>query len=104
VLEPSGQQVATIAAGGFFGEMSMLTGDPRAATVRATGDVQALEIAAGNIRRLAQAEPGLLEHISTVVAARRLGLARAEATAAAAAEQVQAPDSLLTRIRAFLAL
>jgi small-conductance mechanosensitive channel/CRP-like cAMP-binding protein len=105
VLQPSGQQVATIAAGGFFGEMSMLTGDPRTATVRAKGDVQALEIAAADIRRLAQANAGLLEHISTVVAARRRGLARAEATAAAAAaEQAPTPDSLLTRIRAFLAL
>ena len=27
VLEPSGQEVAVIPAGGFFGEMSMLTGD-----------------------------------------------------------------------------
>ena len=39
ILEPSGQEVALIAAGGFFGEMSMLTGDPRTATVRATADV-----------------------------------------------------------------
>ncbi len=29
VLEPSGQEVAVIPAGGFFGEMSMLTGDKR---------------------------------------------------------------------------
>jgi small-conductance mechanosensitive channel/CRP-like cAMP-binding protein len=105
VLEPSGQRVASIASGGFFGEMSMLTGDPRTATVRAGGDVQVLEIAAGDIRRLAQDNPGLLEHISTVVATRRVGLAQAEATAAAAAaEQIQTPDSLLARIRAYLAL
>jgi CRP-like cAMP-binding protein len=105
VLEPSMQQVATITAGGFFGEMSMLTGDPRAATVRAVTDVQVLEIAAHDMRRLAQAYPGLLEHISTVVTARRAGLARAEASAAAAAaEQAHTPHTLLARIRAFLAL
>jgi CRP-like cAMP-binding protein len=105
VLEPSGQQVATIDAGGVFGEMSMLTGDPRTATVRATTDVQVLEIAAGDMRRLAQATPGLIEHISTVVEARRAGLAMAEATAAAvAAAQVHAPHSLLARIKAFLSL
>ena len=50
-LEPSGQQVATITSGGFFGEMSMLTGDPRTATVRAVDDVQVLEIAAADMRR-----------------------------------------------------
>jgi CRP-like cAMP-binding protein len=83
----------------------MLTGDPRTATVRASGDVQVLEIAAGDIRRLAEENPGFLEHISTVVAARRVGLAQAEATAAAAAaEQTQTPDSLLARIRSYLAL
>jgi small-conductance mechanosensitive channel/CRP-like cAMP-binding protein len=105
VLEPSGQEVASIAAGGFFGEMSMLTGEPRSATVRAVSDVQALEIAADDMRRLAQATPGLIEHISQVVAARRVGLAQAEATAAAAATaQSQAPQSLLARIQAYLRL
>jgi small-conductance mechanosensitive channel/CRP-like cAMP-binding protein len=103
VLEPSGQRVATITEGGFFGEMSLLTGDPRAATVRAATDVQVLEIAAAQMRRLAQATPGLLEHISQVVASRRAGLALAEEAAAAAAVHTHAPQSLLKRIRAFLA-
>jgi len=104
-IEPSGQQVATISAGGFFGEMSMLTGDPRTATVRAVDDAQVLEIEAADMRRLAQATPGLLEHISKVVAARRVGLAQAEATAAAAAaEHAHAPQTLLARIQAYLQL
>ncbi|MBA3271014.1 MAG: mechanosensitive ion channel [Acidobacteria bacterium] len=34
VIEPAGAEVARLAPGGFFGEMSMLTGDPRTATVR----------------------------------------------------------------------
>jgi len=105
VLEPSGQQVASIPSGGFFGEMSMLTGDPRTATVRAATDVQVLEIAADHMRRLAKATPGLVEHISSVVEARRAGLAKAEATAAAAAAaQTHAPQSLLARIKSFLAI
>jgi small-conductance mechanosensitive channel/CRP-like cAMP-binding protein len=105
VLEPSGQEVASIVGGGFFGEMSMLTGEPRTATVRAASEVQALEIAAADMRELAQATPGLLEHISQVVAARRVGLAQAEATAAsAAAGHAQAPHSLLARIQAYLRL
>jgi small-conductance mechanosensitive channel/CRP-like cAMP-binding protein len=104
-LEPSLRQVATITAGGFFGEMSMLTGDPRTATVRAATDVQVLEIQAADMRRLAQVTPGLLEHISEVVAARRVGLAQAEADAAAsAAERAHAPQTLLARIQAYLQL
>ncbi|MCC7035550.1 MAG: mechanosensitive ion channel [Acidobacteria bacterium] len=105
VLEPSGQDVATVGAGGFFGEMSMLTGEPRTATVRAVDDVHVLEIAAPDMRALARATPGLIEHVSQVVAARRVGLAQAEATAAAAASaQAHAPQSLLARIKAFLQL
>src|SRR6476646_7396428 len=38
VLEPDRRQVATIGAGGYFGEMSLLTGEPRTATVLAVGD------------------------------------------------------------------
>lgn len=103
-LEPSGQEVARIAAGGVFGEMSMLTGDPRTATVRAVGDVQALEIGADEMRALAQRSPGLLEHVSRVVLTRRQGLAEAEATAAAASTVEPHRQSLMDRMRAFLGL
>ena len=64
-IEPSGQEVAVIPAGGFFGEMSMLTGDRSTATVRALDDTQALEISAAAFRELAVANPMLLDHIST---------------------------------------
>jgi CRP-like cAMP-binding protein len=73
--------------------------------VRAIDDVQVLEIAAADMRRVAQVTPGLLEHVSEVIAARRVGLAQAEATAAAAAaEHAHAPHSLLARIQAYLQL
>jgi small-conductance mechanosensitive channel/CRP-like cAMP-binding protein len=102
ILEPSGQHVAKIGSGGFFGEMSMLTGDPRTATVRAIGDVQVLEIAAADLRRLSDTHPGLLEHISRVIVTRRAGLEQAEANAAASAGRVPATQSLLDRIKAYL--
>jgi len=103
VLEPSGQEVAVLAAGAFFGEMSMLTGDRRTATVRALDDVTVLEIGAKNFRELATANPGLLDHISDIVTARRIGLddARASASVVAAADP---RPGFLDRVRSYLRL
>jgi small-conductance mechanosensitive channel/CRP-like cAMP-binding protein len=102
VLEPSGQQVAILGAGEFFGEMSVLTGEPRTATVIAIGDVHLLEIVASDMRQLMQSTPGLLEHIGEIVAARRAGLAAAEAEAALVRPSPTETRSLLSRIQAFL--
>ncbi len=103
VLEPSGKEVAVIPAGGFFGEMSMLTGDRRTATVKAVGDVAVLEISAADFRELALANPALVEHVSTIIAARRSGLEDAKA-AAAAAIVPEAKATFLARMRRFLTL
>ncbi len=103
VLEPSGREVAVIPAGGFFGEMSMLTGDRRSATVVAAGDVSVLEISARNFRELALANPSLLHHVSTIMSERRTGLDDARATAAVVAAP-EARQSLMGRMRRFLSL
>jgi CRP-like cAMP-binding protein len=102
-IEPSGHEVAVIAAGGFFGEMSMLTGEARTATVRAIDDVTVLEISAGDFRELAVANPSLLDHVSAIVGSRRTGLEEARATAATAAAP-EARQTFLARMRRFLTL
>lgn len=103
-IEPSGQEVAVTPAGGFFGEMSMLTGDPRTATVTAVDDAVLLEIDADRFRELAVRRPGLVEHVSGIVSARRQGLADAKAAAEGARAAAPAPQSLLSRIKSFLNL
>jgi CRP-like cAMP-binding protein len=102
-LEPSGQEVAVIPAGGVFGEMSMLTGDVRTATVKAIDDVTVLEISAADFRELAVANPALLEHISRIVGSRRTGLEEARASAAVTAAP-EARQTFLARMRRFLHL
>lgn len=101
IIEPSGLEVALIAAGGFFGEMSMLTGDPRTATVRAAADSQVLEIASDAFRELALANPGLIEHVTTIMASRRVELDDAKATAAAT-PAAHPRETLLARIQRYL--
>lgn len=103
-LEPSGQQVATTSAGGFFGEMSMLTGDPRTATVSALGDAALLEIDADRFRELAVGSSDVVERISAVVSTRRAGLAEAHAAVEGTRGHASAQPPLLSRIRAFLKL
>lgn len=65
-------KVGQIIPGQFFGEMSLLTGEPRSATVVAATDVVAHEITKENMNGLLIQRPELAEIISTVVAERRV--------------------------------
>ena len=99
--EPGNQEVARLRPGGFFGEMSLLTGDPRNATVRTTVDSELLEITVEAFRTFVLADPAVVEVIGEAVARRRTELEqhRAAETAAVPAE---APQRFLDRIRRFL--
>jgi len=97
-------EVATIGPAGYFGEMSLLTGDPRTATVSADGDCLLLEIGAGDFRRLALAHPSVVEQVTAVVAERRLGLERSRAVVVAEGPQGEAPRTFLARVQQWLRL
>jgi CRP-like cAMP-binding protein len=85
--------------------MSLLTGDPRSATVTARGDAVLLEITADTFRRIVLANPAVLERISGVVEARRAQLAERVATAATGPAMIpEGPRSLLRRIQRFFGL
>jgi small-conductance mechanosensitive channel/CRP-like cAMP-binding protein len=103
VLEPDRREVATIEAGGYFGEMSLLTGDPRTATVLARGDTTVFEIGADLFRRLASTHPQAIEQVGVAAAARRAELDRFRA-AAVGHTVADAPASFLGRMRRFLRL
>ncbi len=96
--------LATLAPGDYFGEMSLLAGDTRSATVTAVGAVAALEIGHDAFRRIVAADPSLLEPMSRVAArraeAQRDARASRPATTPATAEADE--QRLLRRIRAFL--
>src|SRR4029453_16795020 len=53
------REVAVTEAGGYFGEMSLLTGDPRTATVVARGDCTVLEIGGDMFRATRRDNPQL---------------------------------------------
>lgn len=103
VLEASGTTVATIEHGGYFGEMSLLTGDPRAASAVAQGDVRVLEIDADVFRQVGDMSPHTVEQVGVAAAARRAELNAARASAKSAAV-VEPPANFLARMRRFLRL
>ena len=102
-LEPGGQEVARIRSGGFLGEMSLLTGAPRNATVRALVDSELLEITADAFRRFVMAIPTAVQDIGVAVANRRAELEQRRA-AGSAAVHVEPSHTLIDRIRLFLRL
>jgi small-conductance mechanosensitive channel/CRP-like cAMP-binding protein len=105
VTTSAGAQVATYAAGHYFGEMALLTGQPRSATVTARSECLVLELTADALREVALANPDVLRGISDVVAARRADLDRQHAESAKARlAQRETSRSLLSRIQAFLGL
>jgi small-conductance mechanosensitive channel len=96
-------QVATIEKGGYFGEMSLLTGEPRSATVIARGDMSVLEIGADQFRELGAASPVTVEQIGVAAMTRRAELEAARASAPGAT-LVEPNASFLTRMKRFLGM
>jgi CRP-like cAMP-binding protein len=75
------REVAVTEAGGYFGEMSLLTGEPRTATVTARGDCTVLEISADAFRAYVKSHPEVIDQLATAAGARRHELDKLRSTA-----------------------
>ncbi|MFN7134410.1 MAG: cyclic nucleotide-binding domain-containing protein, partial [Myxococcales bacterium] len=65
------KEVAQLGAGSFFGEMSLLTGEPRAATVVALSDVECFRLDKDAFQTLLLKRPELAEHVADELTRRR---------------------------------
>lgn len=95
-----------MAAGEYFGEMSLLTGEPRSATVVAESDVAVLEVERSDFEHVLAANPALLEPVSQIAARRQeaqLETRRSQPTQPPFAQD-DAAQRLLQRIRTFFRL
>jgi CRP-like cAMP-binding protein len=92
-----GRELARLGRGAIFGEMSVLTGEPRSATVVAVGDAALLSLDRDAFERVLCAEPHLAQALAATIARRRKALdaARAQPLAPAAEETID----LVSRIR-----
>jgi CRP-like cAMP-binding protein len=92
--------LAELGPGEFFGEMSLLTGEPRSATVTALVETRLLTIDKDAFRPCLQAEPRLAETLERFLVGRRAAQATAISRDPAPAQE----HDLLRRIREFFAI
>ena len=101
-------RVGVLREGDCFGEMSLLTGEPRSATVRADKDCEVLEIGKPVMGELLRTSPECLNQLSELLAKRKLeteGLVRdAMQPEANAEKQREYTASFMRRLRSFFSL
>jgi small-conductance mechanosensitive channel/CRP-like cAMP-binding protein len=101
------EHVATLHAGDFFGEMGMMTGEPRTATVIAASEVECYRLDKDAFHDILRSRPQIAEDISQVLARRRVELeaAREDLNEEAKLARMRSHEGdFLQRIRDFFAL
>jgi CRP-like cAMP-binding protein len=85
------KRVSLLQAGDFFGEMSLLTGEPRSATVKALEDSECYRLDRQAFEDILRARPEITQHLSEVLARRQVELeaVRHDLDAAAQAKMIQ---------------
>jgi CRP-like cAMP-binding protein len=68
------REVATLSAGQFFGEMSLMTGESRAATVVAKSDVECYIVDKEAFQEILETQPDLAGIISDILSQRQVTL------------------------------
>jgi CRP-like cAMP-binding protein len=99
--------VHRIAAPGIFGEMGMLTGEPRKATVIAVGETECWRLGKEGFREVLEERPAIAEEMSRILAARQVELAEATEgmTEESRRHRIETEHgSLLARIERFFGL
>ena len=107
--EAEGKHVdlAILEEGAFFGEMSLLTGEPRSATVIARDPCGVLVLTKQALAATLEADPRIAESLSRALAARRLDTLETledHRDKSAAAVSIEDEQTFLRRIRSFFSL
>jgi small-conductance mechanosensitive channel/CRP-like cAMP-binding protein len=97
------QHLAQLDAGSFFGEMALLTGEPRNADVAALTEVETLEIRKGALQQLLDENAQLAEALSRKLTERQMELDQHTRSMPEEARRVQS-QTFLRRIQRFFGL
>ena len=97
------KEVATLSSGQFFGEMSLMTGESRSATVVAKSDCECYIVDKQAFQEILEERPELANVISDILSRRQVALDGATADAALANQTVQ-KNQLRSKIAAFFGI
>ena len=97
-------EVARLGPGKFFGEMSLMTGEARTATVVADGTCELFVVGQDEIRDILESQPDLALHFAEVLAGRRAELGERAGDADDEEEASAQTSVLLSRIKSFFSL
>jgi len=97
-------EVATLGHGDCFGEMGLLTGEPRAATVRAKTLCDLIVIDHDVFHDVLAAHPEIVERMGGLLASRQAGLEAAAASEERAPATAERQQRLISKIRDFFKL
>lgn len=99
------EHIATLTKDMFFGEMSLMTGEKRKATVRTCDEVTLLVVSKETLQPILEAAPSLAHEISEVLAQRELQLEGSRGANEKAVGRVEVRrGELLSRIREFFSI
>jgi small-conductance mechanosensitive channel/CRP-like cAMP-binding protein len=98
------RELARLGPGSFFGEMSLLTGEPRSASVVALGEVEVVVVKKDAFSTLLHDDGHLARALSEALEERSRSQARVETRAAGAIGPQAMTDGLLDRIQRFFGL
>jgi CRP-like cAMP-binding protein len=99
--------LATLDAPGFFGEMGLMTGEPRSASVVAVTEVECYRVDKADFHRIMQERPEIAADVSDILAARRVELLALHKGLGEEARQEKMADErerILGKVRQFFGL
>jgi len=99
-----GQTVGSLSGGDFFGEMSLLTGEKRRATVAAVDEVWLVEISKGAIGPIIRSSPSVLEGLSAALENRLQKILTAQQVRKVVDEAPSLQEALLDKLRRFFGI
>jgi CRP-like cAMP-binding protein len=107
LYEPPGaapQLIGAVQAGQFFGEMALVSGEARSATVMAKTDVECYRLDRASFQELVLGRPEISEEIKRVMGGRRGDLERVRQAFSDAPAEAEAEVRLSTKIRRFFGM